>query len=548
MAAFRREACLRDKVGDWIGQPLLSDRPVRETLLARTLLLGAWLAVTLWLVLNHVPWRDEVRAWSLMLSGGDSWWGMFRAVHGEGHPYLWYILLRAGHLLFGVREVLPALGFVVGAAAATLLALRAPFRLGIIAVLLFSAHLGFHLTVVSRNYGISALILFVIAATYQRVKDKPLLGILLLLLSNTNAPSVFLAGALLLYRMVELVSEAPRLRSRQVAMVVVNGILLLLGVLLCFLAIYPPVNDAAAASERIPFNASTALASIFDAERSFAGLGFDRMLQAANVFILLSLAVFRRSRTALLSAIAAFIVLKLFFFFAFPAAYRHASLFLIFLVALLWIDAERHPRAYGSSARDKGFLTLLSRWGFALLLAMQTILYVKEPLIPSASGRPFSNAADLAALMKPPPYRNSPLIVDPDTLGESVVYHTGKPFWLLRQGRFGTVSTFSKQGEEGLTLDDILLAARKLHEAGGEPVLIALKRGVERTAPGRYDVMYGDTTTYTRENITRFQRDTRMIASFDSAFGDERYSVYAYPTGQAGQGRPAIAATSAPKR
>jgi hypothetical protein len=84
-----------------------------------------------------VPWRDEVRAWSLTLMASN-WPDLFRVVHGEGHPYLWYILLRAAHDLFGVREILPALGLAIAVAAAALLALRSSFRIGIIALLLFS--------------------------------------------------------------------------------------------------------------------------------------------------------------------------------------------------------------------------------------------------------------------------------------------------------------------------------------------------------------------------------------------------------------------------
>jgi hypothetical protein len=47
--------------------------------------------------------------------------------------------------------------------------------------------------------------------------------------------------------------------------------------------------------------------------------------------------------------------------------------------------------------------------------------------------------------------------------------------------------------------------------------------------PGRYEVMYGDTTTYARENIGRFRSQTRQIASFRRAYGDENYDVYRYP-------------------
>jgi hypothetical protein len=513
---------------DWFRQPLLTDVPPRATRGARLLILGAWLAVTLWMVAHHVPWRDEVRAFSLMQMG-QSWPDMFRVVHGEGHPYLWYILLKAGNDLFGVREVLPAVGFLVAAAAGSLLALRAPFRLGLIAILLFSQHLGFDYSVVSRNYGISALVLFVIAATYARIRDSLWFGLLLLLLCNTNAPSVFLAGAFFLYRMVELWGERPGWRSRSVLVLAANGALMLLGVLICFLAIYPPANDAAAAVNRVPLNAQTLLPGIIDGYRSFAALGFDSAPQLANLFVILCIAVFARRRPALAAAAAAFVTLKLFFFFGFPAAFRHAALLLMFLVALLWVEGDKRAAGPVAERDEDGLLSLVARWGFVLLLAMESVMYLRGPVKGLVEGRPWSGAKELAAILKRPEYKDAPLIVEPDALGESVVYWTGKPFYLLRQQRFGTVTPFSMTGRKEMSLDDILGSARQLHATTGRPVVIAMERDLRTVKPGRYDVMYADYMTFTPQNIARFQADTRKIAAIRNAFGDERYDVYVYP-------------------
>jgi hypothetical protein len=121
----------------WLRQPLLSERPATANLRTRGLLFLLWLAVTLTLAINHVPWRDEARAWLLMLQG-DSWGEMFRAVQGEGHPFLWYMLLRAGNDLFGTPDVLPVIGLLIGIPTVALLVFRAPFRLGLLAVLIFS--------------------------------------------------------------------------------------------------------------------------------------------------------------------------------------------------------------------------------------------------------------------------------------------------------------------------------------------------------------------------------------------------------------------------
>jgi hypothetical protein len=46
---------------------------------------------------------------------------------------------------------------------------------------------------------------------------------------------------------------------------------------------------------------------------------------------------------------------------------------------------------------------------------------------------------------------------------------------------------------------------------------------------GRHDVMYGNTTTFTRENVARFRSATRHVADLRDAYGDENYTVYRYP-------------------
>jgi hypothetical protein len=371
--------------------------------------------------------------------------------------------------------------------------------------------------------------MFLIALAWPKVKKNLWLGLLLLLLCNTNAPSVLLAGALLLYRMVELAEERPGWRSRQVAVVLVNGVLLLIGALLCLVAIYPPVNDAPAVVSRVAITPVSVLNGLVSVDRSFGVIGFDSFLPATNIFIVLSLLVFVRSRPAIVAAGTAFVALQLFFSLVFAGGYRHAALYLIFLVTLLWIEGVRRWRGELPAEGRRGLLPLAANWALLVLLAMQTILYVKGPLISTALGRPWSEAARLAAILDRPEFRGSIVMFDPDAMGEALVYHTQQPYWLLRQDRLGRITPFTMTGNKELSLDAILATAQRLQSKTGRPVLIALQRDPAITPPGRYDVMYADYTLYTRENIARFKAGTRQVADLRGAYGDENYTVYRYP-------------------
>ena len=150
--------------------------------------------------------------------------------------------------------------------------------------------------------------------------------------------------------------------------------------------------------------------------------------------VLFSLLAFLDRRKALATALLALICLKLFFFFVYPGYYRHSSLFFIFIIALAWIEADKGwVREWKTEAPRLALM--VGTTAFTILMAMQTARYIRYPIENLVSGKPYSHAADLARIMNRPELRGATLMIDPDTMGESVVYQTGRPYWLIRQDR-----------------------------------------------------------------------------------------------------------------
>ena len=125
----------------------------------RILLFGLWLAAAGALAWRHVIWRDEARALSFAIQGED-WIAMLRGLHGDGHPALWYFLLRSVHGITGRPEALGFVAFAVAATAAFLIVWRSPFPRPLIALILASHFFIYEFSVMARNYGIGMLILF----------------------------------------------------------------------------------------------------------------------------------------------------------------------------------------------------------------------------------------------------------------------------------------------------------------------------------------------------------------------------------------------------
>src|ERR1700712_2705916 len=129
-------------------------------------LFGVWFAIVLWLTVHHAYWRDEVRALNIATQG-DSIGEMLVRLRGEGHPALWYVLLRLAYGLLG-PVALPMCSLIVAAAAAALLIWRSPFGFVLKALLLASKFFLFEYVVMARNYGIGMLLIFSFAALYPK--------------------------------------------------------------------------------------------------------------------------------------------------------------------------------------------------------------------------------------------------------------------------------------------------------------------------------------------------------------------------------------------
>jgi hypothetical protein len=499
------------------------------------LLLAAWCAVVLLLAFRHAFWRDEIRAFNIALAG-DGVPGMLRGLHGEGHPALWYLLLRGAHAFVPVREVLPAVAFLVAAAAMALLVFRSPFRPAIVALILFGAFGMYEYAVVARNYGISMLVLFALAALYPRWRDRGIvIGLVLALLCNTNVPSALLAATFLLFWLIELVGEEGLGWSRKKGLFLLNAAVAAAGALVCFLTVYPTVHDAAVIQFRGGITPAVVWSAISTPAYSFWALmpPYIRATPAAaailGVFVFGSMLGLLRAPAAFLSALAAFLGFELFFQLIYPGYYRHEALFLVYFVILYWLVAEgrggRWPQGWRVEAR-LGRVADIGTILFLGLLAIQ-VLSGAGLLAADLSGIPYSRSRDLAALLKREHLDDALVIADPDMFLEPLSYYAPNPIYLMRTQSFSRVVPFTRHARLDLSLDDYLRDARALQARSGKPVVILFQRRIgPRTPAFRIREVHIWSFSGTPEQVGRFQAATRRLARFGLAITDESYDVY----------------------
>jgi hypothetical protein len=500
----------------------------------RIALFLGWAALVLFLASRHVFWRDEVRAFSIALNG-SGFREMLEGLHGEGHPALWYLILRAGHEIVPVREVLPVAAGLIAAAAMALLVFRSPFRAGIVALLLFGAAGLFEYSVMARNYGISMLILFAIAHFYPERRDRGfLLGVLLALLCNTNVHSVFLAAAFLLFWLVELVSEdglkwTPRYRT-----FAANAALAAVGALLCFLTVYPASHDAAVLAHPGGITPSAIAAAIFALPESLSHLapqaltGHGRFGAFLLTIVLLgSLGGLLAAPGALLSTLAVLLLFTLLFQLVYPGGYRHQSLFVIYLVTMYWLVARGRGGRWPESWRglESPRLRAAGAGFFTLLLAFQ--LPASAALLAAeARNIPASRARDLAELLRREKLLDATLLAEPDVVLEPMPYYVPNPIYLLRDQRYGNVVRFTRNARTELDLGQLLEDARAIQERTGKPVVIVVQHRLDPNESLSLREVYVWTFRASSEQVRRFLLATRRIGSFAPARSDESYDVY----------------------
>jgi hypothetical protein len=374
----------------------------------------------------------------------------------------------------------------------------------------------------ARNYGIAALVMFTLAALYQRIRNSLWLGLILAVLCNTNVPSCLLAAAFLLFRFVEILAAESSPTKREWLIFAGNTALAAIGALLCFITVYPTFNDAAVSSNSRNVGFASFVAALIDERNGLSHLVFGPLLLLASCFGLI------RRPAAICAAIAGFVALKLFFYFVYPSAYRHEALFVAFLLSLYWMTANGAGGAW-LEKRPWGYVQLFGTLIFVGLLMMQSTLLI-APIRPQVAGIPFSRSADLARILRQPELSGAVVMGDPDTVLETLPYYVDNRLWFLRQQRFGKIVRLSKDARQELSLDDILADADRLHRQTGRPVVFLSQLSIKSGQELRGNVMYDDDTFGSPDSVSRFLSSTRLVGSLRPSWASgENYDVYVYP-------------------
>lgn len=436
-------------------------RDARSSLFARrriealpAALAGLVALVQSYLILAHVPWRDEAQAY--LLATQPSLSDLFASLHYEGHPALWHLLVRAAAMIAPSLFALKLVQLPIALATAAIVWFRAPFgpwlRLG----LLTSYFLLFEYGVIARSYGLGAFLLFAFLALRASLWRWAILA----LMANVSVHLMLLSAVLVATPFLgEPRSRWPKLDARLAA-----GVGLWAAACVAALATLWPAPDARPAVSllpEIPMNMMMALhwasASVMPGLRQW-GIGLEApasLWLGAAVALIGVAALAARPRLAAIW-LGFYCLLMSLSILVYPAYGRHVGLWVLLLVALLWIAAEDHGVKPGFLAR--AWIGALSAAG--LIFSAQAL------------STPFSSG-DMAAQWLASNHLDERMICAyPGWNGIDLSSRLGAPYFNLQTGRPARFETWNYRAEPHEDARTLAALAREATKTLGPELII----------------------------------------------------------------------------
>ena len=214
-----------------------------KTIILTLIILSIWLAIVIYAQTQHEFWRDEVRVLSLVQEAKTPL-DLYPLVQYDGHPVLWYLLVYVGNLLINTPLILPILSILIALAAVSIFLFYSPFPFWLRILFIFSALPLYEYSVMARNYGISMLLLFIIAARYASRFHRPYqFALLLFLLANTNIHSVIFVSLICLLWIWDFYRTQPSSSMKQQILHLYLPLMIVAaGIFLCLLFVFPKEN------------------------------------------------------------------------------------------------------------------------------------------------------------------------------------------------------------------------------------------------------------------------------------------------------------------
>ncbi|HJR77623.1 MAG TPA: hypothetical protein VJ805_11635 [Nitrospiraceae bacterium] len=473
-------------------------------------------------ILQHELWRDEMQAWRIATSS-RTLSELFQNSRYEGHPPIWYLCLYVLSRFSDDPLVMQLFHLAVGTGAIFVLCRYAPFTRWQKVCLSFGYFFFFEYLIISRNYALGVLALFVFCAVQTRAPGRTLVSaVLLAAMINTSAFGAIIALALGGWLVIEsLVSRRTFSLSSGLAAVAVLAI----GLAIAGMQTTPPPDNS---PRMLAWNTALLGAPL---EKTVSGIWrsyvplplhlphfwntnvLDEMhsvrigrtvLEARDVQPLLSLGLlmvsallFMRTPSVMLLYTVATGGLLLFFHLKVNHGIRHTGHTFVLFVGCLWLSLSRFVQT--SAVMERGsamFVSLLFSAGAVAggLAAATDLVY------------PFSASKEAAEFIERHGLADTAMIGSGYAMAAGVAGYLNHPVYYAENRQTGTFVQW-REKRTRVTPAEVMRMAEEQSRQKHSDILMILS----------YDLGAAGT-------------DARKLASFErSVLPEERYWLYLLP-------------------
>ena len=486
-------------------------------------------------------WRDEVRAFSVATKA-VSWASMVGDLHQEGHPVLWYAIVRLAFAIVHSNLILPVIALAIGTATAFVILRYCPFPFWLRLPMVFGTFLGYELTVVARNYGIGVLLMLIACVLFSQRATRPLLlGLVLALMANTSVHAAVASGVVVLIWLTDYLSDEHRAAFLRVASI--TGVALaIVGAAFAIVSARPSPDMIYATSFRqlgidrifssIAVDPGKGLKGVYLGDIAASGelplilFGINPVIMSRIVVDLCLISIgwgLWRSWRHLTAMIIAILCFEVLFGAVYPAALRHQGIVTFLLVGICWIAARE------SALSDRVSANRRIAFGLLPMIAIQAIAF--PVVIRRHLEHPASSSRAFAGIIRSTPrLADATLISEPDYLMEPLPYYVANKIYMPRQHEYHFRVYFDNGAhrQRDLSLDALIDAADSLGCVTGKPVLLAIGypdflTKQEGEAQGAF---HGTTFSWNAAERARLSTRGRLLGDFEGATTDENYQVF----------------------
>ncbi len=434
-------------------------------------------------IVNHEPWRDEAQAW--LIARDLSLSEMFRQMAYEGTPGLWHLLIFPLAKLGFPYIAQSIIHWLLAIAAVYIFINYAPFSKILKVLFVFSYYMFFEYVIIARNYNLSLLLLFAMAAVHHKRYEQPLVYAGLIFgLFNANLFSFGAAAAMAVLYITDRKGSLIEKKYLFSLLIIAIG---------AFFAVWQ-LSGGANAMVYQPngiYLLQTAIQQVTVPIYGFAdallpvekasGLPATLLWIVVSLFFVLPLL---RKTQVLFFLIAAYGSISLIFMCVYTGHFRHHGFYLMFLLMAYWLAHYYQDNRWVRLSNRASLINLLHKsrnmyhYCIFMLGVFLLISWVKTANSYLDEYRyNFSGAEEIAHYIKVNNLQDR-IIVGYDATKASAIlpYFPGKKLWYPEFGNYQSYITWDKQFKENadiLSAKDAIAQAKEIGDSADVYILFS---------------------------------------------------------------------------